>query len=76
MLSEPCPSDDITFVQRGDVVYVTFDFYNGAMDTHQGQRLKKILQLIDRDPSVKTVALLGGDRFFSTGKTKKNYRNC
>lgn len=67
ILTEPCASDDITCVQHGDVAYVSFDFYNGAMDTEQGKRLMETLQTIDKDPRIKMVALLGGDRFFSTG---------
>ena len=48
-------------------MYVAFDFYNGAMDTDQAKRLMHILQTIDRESDVKAVALLGGERFFSTG---------
>ena len=48
-------------------MYVAFDFYNGAMDTDQARRLVHILQTIDRDRDVRAVALLGGERFFSTG---------
>ena len=66
-LSEPCAADDIRYFKQGDVMYVAFDFYNGAMDTDQAKRLMHILQTIDRESDVKAVALLGGERFFSTG---------
>lgn len=68
VLNDPCSCDDIKIRYDGPVCYVYFDFYNGAMDTQQGARLKRVLQAVDSNPNVKVVALMGGERFFSTGR--------
>ena len=49
------------------VCFVHFNFYNGAMNTDQCQRLSNALRRIARDEKVKIVALMGGHNFFSNG---------
>ena len=58
---------DITVQRAGPVCFVHFDFYNGAMDKHQASRLERVIREINRDDDVKTVVMMGGKRFFSTG---------
>jgi putative two-component system protein, hydrogenase maturation factor HypX/HoxX len=43
-----------------------FDFYNGAMNSAQCQRLKHMLAQVKRRP-IKVIALLGGEEFWSNG---------
>ena len=69
VINEPCAFDDIRVVFDGPICYVHFNFYNGAMDKQQADRLDTALQQIDDMPNVEVVALMGGERFFSTGKT-------
>ncbi|XP_052762342.1 hydrogenase maturation factor HoxX-like [Mya arenaria] len=64
---EPCDFEEIKVVQEGDVCYVYFDFYNGAMDTAQAVRLQRALSEVAALPHIKVVALMGGERFFATG---------
>ena len=47
--------------------FVHFDFYNGAMDKHQASRLERVIREINRDDGIKTIVMMGGKRFFSTG---------
>ncbi len=57
---------DIWFEQRNDVVYLHFEFYNGAMDTAQCERLlHTYLQAVNSDARV--IVLMGGREFWSNG---------
>ncbi|QOJ24507.1 MAG: hydrogenase maturation protein [Gammaproteobacteria bacterium] len=57
---------DIWFEQKNTVGYLHFDFYNGAMDTHQCERLRDAyLKAISRD--VRVIVLMGGPDFWSNG---------
>ena len=49
------------------VCYVHFNFYNGAMNTDQCQRLSHALRRIAGDENAKVVVLMGGHDFFSNG---------
>ncbi|XP_023933057.1 uncharacterized protein LOC106164275 [Lingula anatina] len=51
----------------GQVCYVHFDFYNGAMDCNQADHLKEVLSQVAKMSHVRVVVLMGGERFFSTG---------
>ena len=44
-----------------------FNFYNGAMNTDQCQRLSNALRKIAQDENTKVVVLMGGHNFFSNG---------
>lgn len=57
---------DIWVHTQGDVAYVHFDFYNGAANTEQCQRLVACLKEVKAGPS-KVVVLMGGENFFSNG---------
>lgn len=72
VVTDKCACDDIHIEQSGPICYVFFDFYNGAMDTEQAIRLNNILQDVDQKPDVQLVALMGGERFFSTGRYKRS----
>lgn len=57
---------DIGFEQKNDVGYLHFDFYNGAMDTAQCERLRDVyLQATSLD--VRVIVLMGGSDFWSNG---------
>ncbi|MCG7755914.1 MAG: hydrogenase maturation protein [Nitrosomonas sp.] len=57
---------DIWFERKKDVGYLHFDFYNGAMDTGQCERLRKAyLQATASD--VRVIVLMGGPDFWSNG---------
>jgi len=65
-----CPDEagyqDIWQRIDGEIGYLYFDFYNGAMGTSQCQRLlQSYLQLANSD--VKAIVLMGGSDFWSNG---------
>ena len=66
-LNFPCTFEEIRVEQFGPVCFVYFDFYNGAMDQYQAARLEQVLKNVARQ-DCKIVALMGGERFFSTGR--------
>jgi putative two-component system protein, hydrogenase maturation factor HypX/HoxX len=57
---------EIRYVERNAVGYLYFDFYNGAMNTEQCQRLREAY-LAARARPTKVIALMGGRDFFSNG---------
>ncbi|KAL3881734.1 hypothetical protein ACJMK2_028130 [Sinanodonta woodiana] len=67
-ISGRCDYNNI-WVQKADsICYVHFDFYNGAMDKLGCERLEQVLDDVAKMEDIKLVALMGGDRFFSTGR--------
>jgi len=56
---------EITFYRRGEVGYLGFDFYNGAMSSEQCIRLKYAVETLREE--VEVLVLLGGENFFSNG---------
>lgn len=71
-LPQPLPctdADDFNEVWcqiEGDIAYLHFDFYNGAMGTEQCRRLlAEYLTLVESD--VKAIVLMGGGGFWSNG---------
>jgi len=65
----PCTGEtyrDIWFEQKGNVGYLHFDFYNGAMSSEQCERLREAyLNVTQRD--VRVIVLMGGADFWSNG---------
>ena len=59
--------NDIKIDIKNAVAYVTFDFYNGAMNTEQCHDLLARLREIRQRDDVRVVALLGGEDFWSNG---------
>jgi putative two-component system hydrogenase maturation factor HypX/HoxX len=57
---------EITYREVGEVGYVGFDFYNGAMGTAACERLLAAYQAATRRPT-KVIVLQGGTDFFSNG---------
>jgi putative two-component system hydrogenase maturation factor HypX/HoxX len=57
---------DIRYREKGDVGYLHFDFYNGAMSTTQCRRLRQAYQSARRRPT-KAIVLMGGDDLWSNG---------
>ncbi len=57
---------EIRYVERNEVGYLYFDFYNGAMSTEQCRRLRDAY-LAARARPTKVIALMGGRDFFSNG---------
>lgn len=59
--------NDIKVVVENAVAYLSFDFYNGAMNTEQCHTLlAHIRELRERD-DVRVIALMGGEDFWSNG---------
>ena len=56
---------EITYVQKGRVGYLGFDFYNGAMSAEQCIRLKYAIEVLKEEVDI--LVLLGGKNFFSNG---------
>jgi putative two-component system protein, hydrogenase maturation factor HypX/HoxX len=61
-----CTWREIYYVERNHVGYLHFDFYNGAMSTHQCRRLRDAY-LAARTQPTKVIVLMGGSDFFSNG---------
>jgi putative two-component system hydrogenase maturation factor HypX/HoxX len=57
---------EITYSEEGQVGYLSFDFYNGAMSTTQCRRLREAF-LYARSRPTKVIVLLGGSDFWSNG---------
>jgi putative two-component system protein, hydrogenase maturation factor HypX/HoxX len=57
---------EIVYEEEGDVGYLSFDFYNGAMSTAQCYRLRDAF-LFARSRATKVIVLLGGTDFWSNG---------
>ena len=57
---------EIVYAEEGQVGYLSFDFYNGAMSTAQCQRLRDAF-LHARSRPTRVIALLGGPDFWSNG---------
>ncbi len=63
---KPDAYQEISYHIDGDVAYLYFDFYNGAMNGSQGRRLKQALVELKKQP-VKVIVLMGGEDFWSNG---------
>ncbi len=65
------PSDhtyrEISYDERGEVGYLRFDFYNGAMSTDQCVRLREAYLEARSRPQTKVIVLMGGTDCFSNG---------
>lgn len=57
---------EISYREDQSVGYLSFDFYNGAMDSNQCKRLKSAIANAKQRP-IKVLVLLGGDEFWSNG---------
>jgi putative two-component system protein, hydrogenase maturation factor HypX/HoxX len=57
---------EIRYREQGDVGYLSFDFYNGAMSTGQCRRLRTAFVQARARPT-RVICLLGGRDFWSNG---------
>jgi len=57
---------EIVYTEEGQVGYLSFDFYNGAMSTSQCYRLRDAF-LHARSRPTRVIVLLGGPDFWSNG---------
>jgi putative two-component system hydrogenase maturation factor HypX/HoxX len=57
---------EIVYREEGQVGYLSFDFYNGAMSTSQCYRLRDAF-LHARSRPTRVIALMGGSDFWSNG---------
>ena len=57
---------EIRYEEEGEIGYVYFDFYNGAMDTDQCIRLKETIIEAKKRP-IKVLVLMGGEDVWSNG---------
>ena len=58
---------EISYEERGEVGYLRFDFYNGAMSTDQCVRLREAYLEARSRPQTKVIVLMGGTDCFSNG---------
>ena len=58
---------EITYAEQAAVGYLHFDFYNGAMNTEQCQRLRDAYTYARSRRETRVIVLLGGDDYFSNG---------
>src|SRR5262249_39753803 len=58
---------EITYHEHGEVGYLRFAFYNGAMSTDQCLRLREAYAHARAQRHTKVIVLLGGDDYFSNG---------
>lgn len=56
---------EISMIQKDEVTYLYFNFYNGAMSSAQALRLKYAVDFLKDE--CKVLVLMGGDDFFSNG---------
>ena len=56
---------EITFEKVGQIGYLSFDFYNGAMNSEQCIRLKYAIEALIEEVDI--LVLKGGKNFFSNG---------
>ncbi len=66
---------EILYEEEGEVAYVHFNFYNGAMSTEQCERLLEVIRYAKRRP-VKAIVLLGQEDFFSNGMNLNTIENA
>jgi putative two-component system protein, hydrogenase maturation factor HypX/HoxX len=64
---EDASIDDIKVTIKNAVAYVEFNFYNGAMNSEQCVRLLHQIRKLVVNESVRVVAFMGGDDFWSNG---------
>lgn len=57
---------DIKYREENEVGYLSFDFYNGAMDTDQCRRLKQAF-IEAKQRKTKVIVLMGGDDIWCNG---------
>ncbi len=57
---------EIRYEEQGEIGYIHFDFYNGAMDTDQCTRLRKTIAEA-KSRSIKLLVLMGGVDVWSNG---------
>jgi putative two-component system hydrogenase maturation factor HypX/HoxX len=58
---------EISYEEKGQVGYLHFDFYNGAMSTEQCRRLRDAYRYAKSRTQTKVIVLMGGEDFFSNG---------
>eukprot|EP01024_Parvocaulis_polyphysoides_P071679 TRINITY_DN895_c0_g1_i1.p1 TRINITY_DN895_c0_g1~~TRINITY_DN895_c0_g1_i1.p1 ORF type:complete len:676 (+),score=115.40 TRINITY_DN895_c0_g1_i1:152-2179(+) len=63
----PPTFQEIWVTVQDKVAYVFFEFYNGAMNTQQCERLTRVLEKLRERSDIEVVALMGGYDFFSNG---------
>lgn len=59
-------AEEIRVHRHGEIAYVYFDFYNGAMNTRQCLELKNTIAILKQE-AVTMIVLMGGEDFFSNG---------
>lgn len=58
---------DIWYREHDKVVYLYFEFYNGAMSTTQCERLNEAFTEVCKRPNINVIVLMGGRDFWSNG---------
>lgn len=56
---------ELSYEKDGELIYLHFDFYNGAISSSQAIRLKYAIQYLQEQ--CKVLVLMGGENFFCNG---------
>lgn len=64
---ESTVQSDIKVDFKGQTAYLHFDFYNGAFSTEQCRALLAEFRILESNPGLKTIVLMGGQDFWSNG---------
>ena len=62
--------------KQNGIVFLHFDFYNGACSTSQLKRLQAAIKEIGRDKEVNTMVLMGGRTYFGNGINLNTIEVC
>lgn len=66
---------EILYEEEGEIGFIHFNFYNGAMSTEQCYRLLEAIRYAKKRP-VKAIVLLGSEDFFSNGMNLNTIENA
>ncbi|CAM4912645.1 unnamed protein product [Rotaria socialis] len=59
--------NEVYYTQKGNIIFLHFSFYNGAMSTTQCQHLLRALDEVSEIGNAKIIVLCGGSTYFSNG---------
>jgi len=67
LLKTPTTFQEIFWWEHKGACFLWFDFYNGAMNTKQCERLTQTLKMLEAQSAAKVLVMMGGLNFFSNG---------
>jgi len=67
LLKTPTTFQESFWWEHKGACFLWFDFYNGAMNTEQCERLTQTLKMLEAQSAAKVLVMMGGLNFFSNG---------